>query len=173
MRGRGLLCREAPSLALPPQETGVGRRWGRGRFSKRSASPPDPLSRRAAGNRLGCSFGVVRPCEVGAAPIGLVMVTAADRAAAPVRGGGRTPPPAYGGHLPFQGRLCVEVCPKGSLLLRKQARGGGEAATDYCFVPVGNDQRALRSPFGNLRPITSFNYMVSNVGRSRRLCQPP
>ena len=44
----------------------------------------------------------------------LVEVTAADRAAAPVRGGGRTPPPAYGGHLPFQGRLCVEVCPEGS-----------------------------------------------------------
>ena len=32
-----------------------------------------------------------------------------------MRRGGRTPPPAYGGHLPFQGRLCVEVCPKGSL----------------------------------------------------------
>ena len=51
----------------------------------------------------------------GASPIDMVEVTAADRAAAPVRRGGRTPPPAYGGHLPFQGRLCVEVCPKGSL----------------------------------------------------------
>ena len=87
----------------------------RGRFSKRSASPPDPLSRRVAGNRLVCSFGVVRPCELGAASCLLVESTAADRAAAPVRGGGRPPPPAYGGYLPFQGRLCVEVCPKGSL----------------------------------------------------------
>ena len=35
--------------------------WGRGRFSKRSASPPDPLSRRVAGVRVGCSFIQVAP----------------------------------------------------------------------------------------------------------------
>ena len=40
------------------------------------------------------------------------------------------------------------------LLLRKAARGGGVAATSKCFVPFRHDQRALRSPFGNLRPIT-------------------
>ena len=40
------------------------------------------------------------------------------------------------------------------LLLRKAARGGGIAATSKCFVPFRHDQRALRSPFGNLRPIT-------------------
>ena len=73
--------RKVPSLALPPQKTFWGRRWGRGRFSKRSASPPDPLSRRVAGNRLVLSFGVVRPCEVGAFSCFGVMVTAADRAA--------------------------------------------------------------------------------------------
>ena len=50
-RGRGLLYREAPSLALPSEETVWGRCWGRGRFSKRSASPPDPLSRRVAGDK--------------------------------------------------------------------------------------------------------------------------
>ena len=59
-----------------------GERWGRGRFSKRSASPPDPLSRRVAGNRLVCSFGGSLPCEVGAVSCCLVVVTAADRAAA-------------------------------------------------------------------------------------------
>ena len=171
--GGGFSVEKPPPSRSLPRETGVGKRWGRGRFSKRSASPPDPLSRRVAGNRLVCSFGVVRPCELGAASCLLVESTAADRAAADVRGGGRTPPPAYGGHLPFQGRLCVEVCPKGSLLLRKHARSSGEAATGYCFVPSRHTQRALRSPFGNLRPITSSNYMVSNVGRSRRLCQPP
>ena len=32
---------------------------------------------------------------------------------------------------------------------------------------------ALRSPFGNLRPPSSCNCSISNVGRSRRLCQPP
>ena len=37
------------------------------------------------------------------------------------------------------------------LLLRKEARSGGEAAMSYCFVPDGHDQRAFRSPFGNLR----------------------
>ena len=41
-----------------------------------------------------------------------------------------------------------------SSLLWKEARGGGTAATSKCFVPFRHDQRALRSPFGNLRPIT-------------------
>ena len=66
--------------------TGKGEFRGRGRFSKRSASPPDPLSRRVAGNRLVCSFGVERPCECGSSPIDLVEVTAADRAAATLQG---------------------------------------------------------------------------------------
>ena len=82
MRGRGPFFRKAPSLALPPGKTTVRRFWGRGRFSERSASPPDPLSRRAVGNRLGSSFGGSRPCEVGAFPCFGVVVTAADRAAA-------------------------------------------------------------------------------------------
>ncbi len=56
--------------------------WGRGRFSKRSGSPPDPLSRRVAGNRLVRFFRLVRPCSVGAIPCCLAVVTAADRAAA-------------------------------------------------------------------------------------------
>ena len=54
------------------------------RFSKRSASPPDPLSRRVAGNRLELSFGLVRPCELGAFSCFGVEVTAADRAAATI-----------------------------------------------------------------------------------------
>ena len=78
-----------------------GGRWGRGRFSKRSASPPDPLSRRVAGNRLGSSVGLAHPCECGRSTIGSVEVTAADRAvvtvqhtqysqkASPERGGAR------------------------------------------------------------------------------------
>ena len=66
----------------------MGRRWGRGRFSKRSASPPDPLSRRAAGNRVDFSCGLARPCELGVVSCCLAAVTAADRAAATVRRGG-------------------------------------------------------------------------------------
>ena len=41
-----------PSRSLPKNYGMSGRVWGRGRFSERSASPPDPLSRRVAGNRL-------------------------------------------------------------------------------------------------------------------------
>ena len=43
-----------------------GRFWGGGGFSERSPSSPDPFSRRAVGNRLELSFGLARPCELGA-----------------------------------------------------------------------------------------------------------
>ena len=62
--GGDFSIRKVPSLALPPEKTGMGKLWGRGRFSKRSASPPDPLSRRVAGNRLVRSCELVRPCNV-------------------------------------------------------------------------------------------------------------
>ena len=52
------------------------RNGGRGRFSERSASPPDPLSRRVAGNRLVRSFELVCPCSVGMSPISLVVAAA-------------------------------------------------------------------------------------------------
>ena len=53
-----------------------------------------------------------------------------------------------------------------TLLLRKETRGGGEAATRYCFVPVGHDQRAFRSPFGNLRAPTYKQYQnQTSAGR--------
>ena len=58
------------------------RRWGRGASLREAVSPPAPLFRRAAGNRLVCSFGLVRPCSVGAVSCCSVVVTAADRAAA-------------------------------------------------------------------------------------------
>ena len=54
-------------LTEPPRPAYVLRKfWGRGRFSKRSASTPTPLSRRVDGNRLVRSYGLVRPCSVGA-----------------------------------------------------------------------------------------------------------
>ena len=85
----------------------MGRFWGRGRFSERSASPPDPLSRRAAGAWLVrfCIGGSA--CELDIFLIGLVVVTAADRAAATLRRGGTEPLRPLRGHLPFQGRLFV------------------------------------------------------------------
>ena len=54
---------------------------------KRLSQPP--LSRRAAGNRLVRFFGLVRPCSVGAVSCCLVVITAADRAAATCRRWGR------------------------------------------------------------------------------------
>ena len=62
MRGRVLLYREALSPAPPHEETWVGERWGRPLL--REAPPPRPLSRRVAGNKLGCSCKLVRPCWV-------------------------------------------------------------------------------------------------------------
>ena len=66
MRGRRLLIREAPSLALPLEEVIVGRFWGRGRFSERSASPqtPSPEERLAFGEVQ--FFWLGSACEVGA-----------------------------------------------------------------------------------------------------------
>ena len=73
-----------PSRSLSKRQS-VGRFWGRGRFSERSASPPDPLSRRAAGVRRSCFCIGGSACKAGAASCCFVVVTAADRAAATMR----------------------------------------------------------------------------------------
>ena len=112
MRGRGLFCRKAPSLALPLEKTGVGERWGRGRFSKRSASPPDPLSRRVAGNRLARSSRLACPCEVGTVSCFGVVVTAADRAAATYAAWGTNPSARLRRAPPLSGEALQEACPK-------------------------------------------------------------
>ena len=56
--------------------------WGGGGFSERSPSSPDPFSRRAAGVRVRHFGWLGSACEYGRSPIDLVVVTAADRAAA-------------------------------------------------------------------------------------------
>ena len=112
MRGRGLLCKKSPPSRSLPKKITVGRFWGRGRFSERSASPPDPLSRRAAGNRLGCSFGVERPCECGWSPIGWVVVTAADRAAATFAACGGNPSARISRAPPLSGEAVLGVSPQ-------------------------------------------------------------
>ncbi len=87
--------------------------------------------------------------RVGASPIDMVEVTAADRAAAPVRRGGRTPPPAYSGHLPFQGRLCVEVCSKGSL--RGSMRGAAAKPPQVSVSCLSDTPKGLCD-----RPLETF-----------------
>ena len=81
--------RKVPSLALPPEKT-----WGRmaeilggeALLSEKRLSPQTPLSRRAAGvRRVGLLLSWFR-LKGGAFPIGSVESTAADRAAADVRG---------------------------------------------------------------------------------------
>jgi len=51
MRGRGLLCREAPSLALPPEETGWGDAGGEAASLREAPLPqtPSPEERMAFG----------------------------------------------------------------------------------------------------------------------------
>ena len=63
------------------------------------------------------------PCE-------LVVVTAADRAAATLRHEGDGTPRPLRGHLPFQGRLCVEAYPKGSLC------GGSSPPRQSLHTPI-------------------------------------
>ena len=86
--GGGGFSIEKPLPRAPSRrDWGLGRLWGRGRFSER-APLPDPLSRRAAGVRRGTLLLAWFRLSVGAVPCELVESTAADRAAADVRGGG-------------------------------------------------------------------------------------
>ncbi len=82
MRGRRPFC-ERPLPRAPSRKGGEGGETPGEAASLREAPPPEPPSRRAAGNRLVRSFGGSRPCELGAFSYGWVEVTAADRAAAP------------------------------------------------------------------------------------------
>ena len=84
--------------------------------------------------------------------------------------GRRTPPPAIGGHLPFQGGLCRKCrrttpFAEGGILHHSLREGfpsfcgrKQRVAAKPPQVSISclfrHDQRALRSPFGNLRPIT-------------------
>ena len=116
LRGRGTFCRKSPSLALPPgKNVGWGNAGGGG-FSKRSSATsigaacgrlfrlrktamlsrhwrlwlsfpsPGPLPKSGWGSSW-FFLHTICPCEVGADSCELVEVTAADRAAATVRGG--------------------------------------------------------------------------------------
>ena len=114
VRGRRLLCREAPSLALPSEETGVGRRWGRGRFSKRSASPPDPLSRRVAAVRGGFAFIQYAAVSWARFPASWWWSRRLTEPPRPMRRGERTPPPASRAP-PLSGEALLGFPPKGSL----------------------------------------------------------
>ena len=118
---------KSPSLALPAQEIYNGEILGGEAASLREAPRPRPPSRRTAGVWLG-DFCIVEfrrsvGCEF---PAGLVESTAARRPSRRGRAGvwGRTPPPAYGGHLLFRGGfagnaakgfLCGGSCPAARL----------------------------------------------------------
>ena len=85
MRGRGLFCRKVPSLALPPEKTGKdnGGFWGeRPLLREKRLSPQTPLSRRAAGVWVETFLLDWFRLRVGAVSCYLVVVAAADRAAA-------------------------------------------------------------------------------------------
>ena len=69
MRGRVLLCREAPSLALPPEETGRDGTGGEAASLREAPLPQTPSPEEQLGNKLGSSFKLARPCECDASPI--------------------------------------------------------------------------------------------------------
>ena len=143
VRGRRTSLKRSPLPRAPsPKRFTVGRCWGRGRFSKRSASPPrPPLPKRRRGelgNAGGGGFskrspslapppeeqlgiGLCVPSEVRAHATWArfpVLALWSRRLTEPPRpcGAGDEPLRPLRGHLPFQGRLCVEACPKGSLV---------------------------------------------------------
>ena len=158
MRGRELLCKKPPPSRSLPKKITVGRFWGRGRFSERSASPPDPLSRRAAGNRLGCSFGVERPCECGWSPIGLVVVTAADRAAATFAACGGNPSARISRAPPLSGEALLGVSPQ---------------RTPFFAPCAPSIRRYKKSRWRKPSAFLVSSSPVLNAACPRRLCQPP
>ena len=68
MRGRGLLCREAPSLALPPEETCVwgGRFWGEAASLREAPLPQTPSPEERLALKVGHLGLLSSACEVGA-----------------------------------------------------------------------------------------------------------
>ena len=105
--------RKPPPLARPPEED-YGREilGERPLLAEKRLSPRPPSPRRAVGNRLGCSFGVERPCECGWSPIGLVVVTAADRAAATFAACGGNPSRLHTRAPPLSGEALLGVPPQ-------------------------------------------------------------
>ena len=177
MRGRGLFCRKVPSLALPPEKTkGVGEILGGEAASLREAPlPQTPLSRRAVGNRLELSFGLARPCEWARF---LVLGLWSRRLTEPPRPLRRlgTNPSARLRRKSISSTIRSANGPPPSAEEGKGWRRSRHKLLFRAFQARPKDGArlaALRSPFGNLRPPSSCNWSVSNVGRSRRLCQPP
>ena len=84
----GTFLQKSPLPRAPSSKDEGGRRWGRGRFSERSASPPDPYSRRAAGVWRGAILQRWFRLRGGRAPLESCESTAADKAAADMRRGG-------------------------------------------------------------------------------------
>ncbi len=84
------------------------------------------------------SFGVARPCEVGRSTIGLVEVTAADRAAATLRRGGLSSVMRVAHDSSFCGR----------------SQGGRVCGRGRGFRLCGGEAGAFRSPPPPLRPPT-------------------
>ena len=135
--------------------------------ARRNAQPErQPLfGREGSGNRLVCSFGVVRPCELGASPIGWVVVTAVDRAAAPYAARGTNPSARLGaGTSPFRGGFAWRCAPLGSF------RGGSQGGR----VCGRGTSPLWRRPKGFAIALWKPSPPAGAIaGRSRRLCQPP
>ena len=147
---------EKRSPRTPSRRGAIGK-WnsgGRGRFSRTRLSP-DPLSRRVAGNRLGFSSRLARPCSLGVFSCFGAMVTAADRAAATCQ---RWPLYSWRGD-----RAKVSKGRSQSPLARPQTWPPKSPAAE------GAVSRRLTED----APPSRVRRRVPHAARPRRLCQPP
>ena len=140
------------------------------------------------------SFGLARPCEVGAFSCFGVEVTAADRAAATIAARGRRNPSArFVGTSPFRGGFAWRHAPKGYLRRRRippyslafilvvspsspppSADGDG-----LLFANEGENSSTSINPYADSRKADGTYHRLScypvspNAACPRRLCQPP
>ena len=115
MRGRGLLCREAPSLALPPEETVQDGTGGEAASLREAPLPQTPFPEEWLGIGLYVSADLRAHATCGWSPISLVVVTAADRAAATFVAWGTNPSARISRAPPLSGEALFGFPPKGSL----------------------------------------------------------
>ena len=85
MRGRVLLCREAPSLALPSEETGERDAGGEAASLREAPLPQTPSPEERLGIGLCVSLDLRAHVSWARFLVLGIVVTAADRAAATVR----------------------------------------------------------------------------------------
>ena len=153
-----------------------GRRWGGGGFSKRSPSSPDPFSRRVAGNSLVFSFRLAHPREVNAFPNKLAgrggSVSRRDHTQVYRRRAHTQAEPTPKKHTPPTPAALRERGSGGEALLSEKRPLPQNLPTLRLFEREreGGGFSTRKASSLAIIPRTLWRF---DVGRSRRLCQPP